>query len=576
MADSPAQSLEALLEDLKSDEVPKKANAMRNISMIGSALGFERCRNELVPYLNEFLDDEEEVLVALAEIIPQLFDLVGGKNYAYLLLDVLERLCAIEDPSVCAAAVTSFKAILSKIDYSKLEVLLLDQIARMNTSDWVNSKVSLCTILPIISKEISIEGQGMVLDTFRSLLINTNVQIRKIAAENFRNLIGKVHSSHDGSLQEMLGLLGVDTEDSVRTIAVEDLLNHFTVVGVRNNSSLMPVFRMLMDDKSWRVRYIMAEKLPEFAAVMAPEQRSGVLVSAMVKFLQDNEPEVRTGACRKLVDFCRLINSEEILTHIVPVLTPLISDFDYIKATFASNIAKLMPMVGRASSSQHLLPLVLEILRDSSAEIKVCLFSDLEGISGVVGAESLAQILMPSLEELAEDKQWRVKLRVAQCFPVLGRQLGVEFFEQHFLPVVQKLIFDSVYSVRVGVMGIIKELCAVFGQRWVEDNIIREICVYSCDESYSKRLVTILLMKNTATCLTVEFLGSVVVDVLAEMANDVVANIRLNVVKTIKEVAGIVKDPQARDNLKIALRVLNKDEDIDVRFYAEQAVRTFG
>ena len=576
MAESPAQSLEALLEDLKSEEIPKKANAMRNISMIGSALGFERCRNELVPYLNEFLDDEEEVLIALAEIIPQLFDLIGGKNYAYLLLDVLERLCAIEDTSVCAAAVSSFKLILSKIDYSKLEVLLLEQIARMNSSEWLNSKISLSILLPVISKEISIEGQALVLDTFRSLLINSNAQIRKIAAENFKNLIGKVHASHESSLQEMLGLLGVDAEDSVRTIAVEDLLCHFSALGTRHNSSLMPVFRMLMDDKSWRVRYIMAEKLPDFAAVMAPEQRSVVLISAMAKFLQDNEPEVRTGACRKLVDFCRLITAEEIVTHIVPVLNPLISDFDYIKATLASNIAKLMPLVGRANSSQHLLPLVLEILRDSSAEIKVCLFSDLEGISGVVGAESLAQILMPSLEELAEDKQWRVKLQVAQCFPVLGRQLGVEFFEQHFLHVVQKLIFDSVYSVRLGVIGTIKDLCQIFGQRWVENNIVREICEYSRDENYSKRLVTILLLKNTANCLTAEFLSTVVVDVLAEMANDVVANIRLNVVKTIKDVAAIVKDPEARESLKMALRVLNKDEDIDVRFYAEQAVRTFG
>lgn len=568
----PAQSLETLLEDLKSEEALKRANAMRNIAMIGSALGFERCRNELIPYLNDFLDDDEEVLVALSEIVPSLFELIGGKNYAYLLLDILERLCTIEDIPVCTSAVASFKSVLGKVDCSSLELILLEQIARMNSSEWLNSKLALCEILPIISKEISIDGQLTVLDTFRSLLTNSNPQVRKSAAENFKYFIGNVHPRHENNLQELLGLVGVDKEDSVRVIVVEDLLS---MMSVKVTPSLLSVFRMLMDDKSWRVRYIMAEKLPDFAKVMVPEPKPGVLMSAMVKFLQDNEPEVRTGACRKFINFCKFFSPEDILTHIVPVLSPLLTDLDYIRATLASNIVKLMPILGKSNSSQHILPLVLEILRDNSPEIKICLFSDLDGISSVVGAESLAQILMPSLDELADDKQWRVKLSVIQCFPLLGKQLGIEFFEDNFLPVVLRLMFDSVYSVRIGVMGVVKELVAIFGQKWVENKIVRDVCENKTDEQYSRRLVTVLMLKNIAGALSSEFLNAFVSDALSEMANDPVANIRLNVVKTIKEVAGLIKEQQAKDTIKITLRLLNKDEDIDVRFYAEQVVRTF-
>ena len=576
MEESPTQSLEALLEDLKSEETAKKANAMRNITMIGSALGYERCRNELIPYLNEFLDDEEEVLLAMAEIVPDLFDLVGGKNYAYLLLDILERLCAIEDSSVCNAAIKSFKLVLSKLDSSKLELLLLEQISRMSSSEWINSKLALASLLPVISKDVSVDGQSTILDVFRSLITNANSEVRKQAAENFKHFIGKVHLRHESNLQELLGLFGVDKEDSVRIILVEDLLTHFTAVGVKHNSSLMPVFRMLMDDKSWRVRYIVAEKLSDFATVMAPEQRSGVLVLAMVKFLQDNEPEVRTGACRKLVDFCKLISAEEVISHIIPVLSPLVTDLDYIKATFASNIVKLMPIIGRNNSTQHLLPLVLEILRDNSSEIKMCIFSDLEGICGVVGSESLAQIIMPSLEEMSADKQWRVKLKMVQCFPLLGKQLGKQFFEENFLPVVKKMIFDSTYSVRDGVVQVIKELITVFGQKWVENEIIRDVCDAKGDDHYSQRLTLILFLKNLASLLSPEFLSVSIIHIVNEMASDKVPNIRLNVVKTIKELGPLIKDTQGKDSLKMSLRLLNKDEDTDVRFYAEQVIRNFG
>ena len=248
MADSSTQPLEALLDDLKSEEVSKKANAMRNITIIANALGFDRCRNELVPYLNEFLDDDEEVVVAMSEIIPDLFDSVGGKNYAYLLLDVLEKLSAIEDYSVCTAATNSFKIILGKLDCSKLELILLDQINRMNSSEWLNSKIVLASILPLVIKDFSTEGQAIAIDIFRSLITNTIPQIRKKAAENFKFFIGKLSPKYESHLQELLGLIGVDKEDSVRIIAVEDLLSYILLV--KNTSSLMPVFRMLMDDKS--------------------------------------------------------------------------------------------------------------------------------------------------------------------------------------------------------------------------------------------------------------------------------------------------------------------------------------
>ena len=575
MAETPASSLEAIFEDLKSDETDKKANAMKNIGIIGSALGTDRCRTELIPYLGEFMDDEEEVLVAMAEVVPSLFDLVGGKNYAYLLLEVLEKLSAIEDSSVCGASVASYLSITSKLDCSKIEIMLLEQINRMNSSEWLNSRLALCTILPSIVKDFSSEGQSMVLDTFRSLVTHSNSSIRKKAAENFKSFIGKVTPRHEGSLQEFLGLIGVDKDDSVRLIAVEDLLSYFKVLTPKTNSALMPVFRMLMDDKSWRVRYLVADKLPEFAAIMAPEQRSGVLVSAMTKFLQDSEPEVRTGSCQKIIEFCRLVSPEEILNSIVPVLSPLITDLEYIKATISSNIIKLMALVNKTVATQHILPLVLEILRDNSPDIKVCLLSDLEGLFNTVGGESLAQIIMPTLNELIEDKQWRNKVKIIQSFPLLGKQLGKNFFEVHFLDIALKTMFDSYYSVREATIQLAKDLIQVFGVSWVENELVKPACENENSDAYAKRLILILMIKNIGSALSQEFLANVVVPILNQMSSDKVANIRLNVVKAVKEIALVVKDQQVRDSLKYCLRLLNKDEDMDVRFYAEQSIRNF-
>jgi serine/threonine-protein phosphatase 2A regulatory subunit A len=46
------------------------------------------------------MDDEEDVLLALAEVLGTFLDLVGGPSYAIHLLKPLEKLCLVEESTV--------------------------------------------------------------------------------------------------------------------------------------------------------------------------------------------------------------------------------------------------------------------------------------------------------------------------------------------------------------------------------------------------------------------------------------------------------------------------------------------
>lgn len=90
-----------LIDELKSDDVTLRLNAIRRISTIALALGPERARDELVPFLQDSLDDEDEVLLALAEELGSGFvEYLGGPEYAHLLLGPLENLAAVEETVV--------------------------------------------------------------------------------------------------------------------------------------------------------------------------------------------------------------------------------------------------------------------------------------------------------------------------------------------------------------------------------------------------------------------------------------------------------------------------------------------
>ncbi len=82
-------------------------NSVSRLGTIALALGEDRTRAELVPFLSENIDDEDEVLLAEAEQLGQFVPYVGGSNHAYLLLPLLESLSKVEETVVRDKAVQS-------------------------------------------------------------------------------------------------------------------------------------------------------------------------------------------------------------------------------------------------------------------------------------------------------------------------------------------------------------------------------------------------------------------------------------------------------------------------------------
>lgn len=100
------------------DDVLLRLNAIRRLSTIALALGPERTRDELIPFLDgkssiykcalgietnplaESVEDEDEVLTALSDELGGFVEYVGGPEYGHVLLSPLENLATIEEPLV--------------------------------------------------------------------------------------------------------------------------------------------------------------------------------------------------------------------------------------------------------------------------------------------------------------------------------------------------------------------------------------------------------------------------------------------------------------------------------------------
>lgn len=90
-----------LMDELRSEDVQLRLNAIHRVSTIALALGPDRARDELIPFLQDSVDDEDEVLLALADELGKNFEeYVGGPEYAHVLLGPLENLSAVEETLV--------------------------------------------------------------------------------------------------------------------------------------------------------------------------------------------------------------------------------------------------------------------------------------------------------------------------------------------------------------------------------------------------------------------------------------------------------------------------------------------
>lgn len=98
-----------LIDELKNEDMKLRLNSIRRLSTIAVALGVERTRNELIPFLNESIDDEDEVLIALADELGNFVEYVGGPHHATALLQPLELLSTVEETLVRDKAVESLR-----------------------------------------------------------------------------------------------------------------------------------------------------------------------------------------------------------------------------------------------------------------------------------------------------------------------------------------------------------------------------------------------------------------------------------------------------------------------------------
>ncbi|XP_030330693.1 uncharacterized protein LOC115603155 [Strigops habroptila] len=144
-----------LIDELRNEDVQLRLNSIKKLSTIALALGVERTRSELLPFLTDTIYDEDEVLLALAEQLGTFTALVGGPEYVHCLLPPLESLATVEETVVRDKAVESLRAVSHEHAPPDLEAHFVPLVKRLAGGDWFTSRTSACGLFSVCYPRVS-------------------------------------------------------------------------------------------------------------------------------------------------------------------------------------------------------------------------------------------------------------------------------------------------------------------------------------------------------------------------------------------------------------------------------------
>eukprot|EP00002_Diphylleia_rotans_P038030 TRINITY_DN8584_c0_g1_i1.p1 TRINITY_DN8584_c0_g1~~TRINITY_DN8584_c0_g1_i1.p1 ORF type:complete len:574 (-),score=111.35 TRINITY_DN8584_c0_g1_i1:338-2059(-) len=569
MAES-ASSVSALIEDLRSSVPESRLHAVRKLSEIAKALGSDRTREELIPFLQDCVDDEE-IALALAEELGGLLDLLGNVEHGGVLVAPLEALAGMEETAVRDKAVESLNKIANRVPASVVAEEIIPALRRMSFGDWFTSKAAACGMFATVYPKAG-QWKGELRSIFQQLCRDETPIVRRAAASQLGALSKKFDKEHLGDLVILLNKLGADEQDSVRLLSIEAAISlgeFFTPE--ENITKILPMIRSCCGDKSWRVRYMVADHFAEVAKAMGAEATKSELLSSFVKLLKDPEPEVKTAASFKISSFSALLPSDLVIKQILPCLQELSEDpSQHVRAALASVIVGMAGVLPRRDVTEHLMPLILQLLKDESPEVRLNLISKLESMNQSVGLDLLTKSLLPSIMGLAEDKTWRVRLAIIEQMPLVASLLGVKFFDEHFNNLCTSWLGDPVFAVREAATLNLRKFAEAFGLPWAKDNILPKVQMLSEHPNYLFRVMSFHAIQALYPVVTNEIITATFIPILARLANDPVPNIRFNVAKTVQSLSTLMSSSILQESKTIVSRLL-KDEDRDVQYYAAQA-----
>ena len=560
-----------LLEDLRSTEIKTKKNAVQNLRGISLALGRERTRKELLPYLKSCIDEEEdEIIIELSKVLANFIDCIGGKQYIKELFNLLEEILTIDEPFVRKETINSIELIVQQIgNVNEVENDLMSMINNLYISEDINQRKSAMSLLIFLFKDLNDNNKNISINYFDKFVVDNNISIKK----EFLNKVTEISLllSID-YIKKLINIILKDKNDSMRI----DIIN--IIMSIRQhpniNEFLEVIYELipkLSEDTNWRVRLTVTDKLNEILEFPNIDNKfRAVCTNIFAKLIEDTEPEIRNVCCLRLEEVCKIVKNENNFDKILQALRKLEKDQkNFVRGALASNVLKLCSLVGNKKTNDYIFPIFLTLIKDENLEIRMTLINNLSELNKVIEINNIIESIMPSIKEISANKSWRVRIQIMEIIPVLAKLFNQQIFMNQIFPICINSLMDSVFSIREQSCKLFVIIYKDVKNDEFEKKLLEKLNELCLSTSYLLRNTVLVYIKffieKLEDRIYFDFFEKKLIRIVLMLSKDKIANVRMScgfILNKIKDI--IFKDNKINNEINIMVENLKKDIDSDV------------
>ena len=342
-------------------------------------------------------------------------------------------------------------------------------------------------------------------------------------------------------------------------------------------------------ERSWRVRYSAGEIICNICGLFSVEFNDATFLPFIISFLKDNEPEVRSSILSKLPLVINKISRNKFLTDIWPVLQDSIANDTnhHVRSIFIGSLLSCVKHLSEEILVNNILPLVTKVIKEDVVEVKHAAVENMDELVSFFGSKIMDTNIIPLFNEVSNDIKWRIRLSLVEklnkFIGTVGRHiiliynkylfLDNDIFINSLLPILNQFYDDHAAQIREEVITCYEKICGIQSQNWINSFLWGRIKHHVDSDNYLFRICALQTIDTLKNKIEKDFFNSEVLPYVTKLKNDPVSNVRFVFCKTIKNLLSVdFINKQNKDQFGLALNELEKDIDLDVVFYAKEAL----
>ncbi|TGZ60851.1 hypothetical protein CRM22_008298 [Opisthorchis felineus] len=557
-----------LIEELRNEDLQLRLNSIRQLKTIALTLGPEKTQSQLIPFLNDTICDEDEVLFALAEQLGTLVPYVGGPEHAPSLLPPLENFAAVEEVAVRDKAVESLRKLAVLHSLEAMEEHFFPLVQRLVLGDWFTSRTSACALLSVVYPRIRPAKRQILMEMLRKLSEDDTPMVRRGIAGRLGELAlvmcGSVKPTDSQSDDGSLVVNGThaksgDTSSSSETVSADVTSN----IKDGNRQSADAVAALGGDAPTGQQQSLSGNQTTgnrtataELTLDPAVERKNilSVVVPLFSRLLADDQESVRLMAVESFVGLVQALGPAVTESHLLDLIEQTVSDSAWrVRCMLAEKCISLFVLLSPQVARSSLVPLFIGLLRDQEAEVRAVAASKIKSFARCLLGLSPVDPNAPNPSNPVEQLDTSTDLTKSSDVPTQVTRIHIdsdvdmekmavvaaadETIMTKLLPAIRTLADDSNSHVRSALSSAILGLAPLIGRNLTVEHLLPILLTYLKDDSPDVRFNLISNLEQLNCVIGLDHVSSSLLPSVIQLAEDPKWRVRLVLIEYMPSLA---------------------------------------